>query len=156
MANREDLTINLLDGDDDEKYPHQLVGFVISDKFLNLSAVIRILTQTWQEIGWVHLEPIHDNRTYSITVDDVAAGQRFMAWGSWSVKGYSFSIHNWPWESRLEDLPLHLLSIWIQVHGLPLCQMTLENAKVIGAHVGLVLTAEDPHSPDGWRGFLRI
>lgn len=140
----------------DEELPHQILGMIISDRPLNVPAVIRILTQAWAEIRWVHLEPLQDKKIFSSTVEDAAVGQRLMARSPWSIMGCSFSIHIWPSESRLQDVPLHLLSFWIQIHGLALGQMTLTNAKMIGEQIGSILAIKDPHSTDGWRGFLRI
>nr|AFP55574.1 non-ltr retroelement reverse transcriptase [Rosa rugosa] len=153
-----EIIIDLLEEDGgDGALPLQILGKAISDRPLNSTAVIRILTQAWAEVGWIHLEPLQNySNVYSITLEDSIAGQRLMAKSPWSVMGCSFSIHPWPIESRLEDIPLHMLEIWVQVHGLPLGQMTLANARLIGERVGIVQAVEDPHSTGGRRAFLCI
>ncbi|XP_024195637.1 uncharacterized protein At4g02000-like [Rosa chinensis] len=70
--------------------------------------------------------------------------------------GHTICTYLWPLDARLEDVPVHLLAIWVQAHGLPRGQMTLANAHTLGAVAGTVLNVENPNSVNGWRGFLRI
>nr|XP_011457366.1 PREDICTED: uncharacterized protein LOC105349413 [Fragaria vesca subsp. vesca] len=157
MANhQQEAGLELFDLAQMEEFPHQLIGCLVSDKSLNVATVIRMLRSAWQEIGWTHLEPIHDYHVYSITVESEEAGQTLKERSPWSVMGYSFGIHNWPLENRIQDLPLHMMSFWVQVHNLPRQNMTAHNAITIGAALGTIEEVEDPHSPEGRRGFLRI
>ncbi|KAL6194972.1 hypothetical protein ACLB2K_036047 [Fragaria x ananassa] len=64
MANpHEDAELELLDLAQLEEAPPQLVGYLVSDKALNVATVIRMLRQAWQEIGWTHLETIQAYHT---------------------------------------------------------------------------------------------
>lgn len=90
--------------------------------------VIRILSQVWIAIGHVKIEPLHDHNTFCITAhEDVE--QEIMHSSPWSIMGFTISTHSWTLASRLTDLLLHLVSVWIQVHGLSRGQMTVANAQ---------------------------
>ncbi|KAL6179331.1 hypothetical protein ACLB2K_050847 [Fragaria x ananassa] len=156
MANpHEDAELELLDLAQLEEAPPQLVGYLVSDKALNVSTVIRMLRQAWQKIGWTHLEPIQAYHTFSITVENAEVAQILRERSPWSVMGCSFDIHTWPQEAGLKDLPLHMTAFWVQVHNLPRHHLSLQNATTIGSAMGTLVEVEDPNSPEGYRGFLR-
>ncbi|KAL6133261.1 hypothetical protein ACLB2K_065498 [Fragaria x ananassa] len=69
--------------------------------------------------------------------------------------GHTIMSHMWPLEARLDDVLIHMLSIWVQMHGLTRGQMTLENTRCIGALAEELLEADDPNDPFCWRGFQR-
>ncbi|KAL6189012.1 hypothetical protein ACLB2K_040402 [Fragaria x ananassa] len=140
----EDAELELLDLAQLEDAPSQLVGYLVSDKALNVATVIRMLCQAWQEIGWTYLEPIHAYHIYSITVEDAEAVQILRVCSPWSVMGCSFGIHTWPQEAQLNDLPLHMIAFWVQVHNLPRHHLSLQNATTIGSAMGTLVEAEDP------------
>ncbi|KAL6284108.1 hypothetical protein ACE6H2_015037 [Prunus campanulata] len=52
-------------------------------------------------------------------------------------------------------MPLHLVSYWIQAHGISMNLMTIGNATEIGEKLGTVVKVEDPWQK-GPRAFLRI
>ncbi|KAM2165651.1 hypothetical protein ACFX1R_039773 [Malus domestica] len=63
----------------------------------------------------------------------------------------------WPKDLAFEEIPPHRVVYWVQLHGVPLGQYSVENAKSIGEAYGEVLQVENPFNcPDGVRGFLRI
>lgn len=150
------LFLKLKAGSPETHAETQLVGFIISDRFINIAAVVRILTQVWTTIGRFHIEPARAANVYSIFAPSAAAADQVLERGPWSVMGNSVSVHPWPHHRILEDILLHLISFWIQIHGLPRDLMTEENARLIAGQVGQVLIIEDPHSLDVWRGYLRV
>ncbi|KAK9905215.1 hypothetical protein M0R45_000409 [Rubus argutus] len=82
------------------------------------------------------MEILPGTTIFSISAPSEAAADQLLDRGPWSILGYSFSMHHWPASCRLDDIPLHLISFWIQVLGLKQGQMTYSNARMIGTQIG--------------------
>ena len=54
----------------------------------------------------------------------------------WNVNGFLLAIQTWYPSATLRDLSLQVVSFWIQVHGLPLQNMTIKNSIAIGKGLG--------------------
>ena len=92
---------------------------------------------------------------YSITAPTEAAADFILENGPWSVHGKTMTINRWPMMSRLEDLPLHLLPIWIQIHGLQRGNMTADMAQLIGLNLGRIIEVDPEEAPDGTSTIIR-
>jgi hypothetical protein len=75
----------------------------------------------------------------------------------WNVNGYLLSIQVWSSTVTLGDLSLSKVPFWIQIHGLPLQNLTLKNAIAIGKGLGPVIMVEDNNGVEvTFRSYLRI
>jgi hypothetical protein len=75
----------------------------------------------------------------------------------WNVNGFLLSIQVWSPTATLGDLSLSKVPFWIQIHGLPLQNLTLKNAIAIGKGLGPVLMVEDNSGVEViFRSYLRI
>jgi hypothetical protein len=61
----------------------------------------------------------------------------------WNMNGFLFAIQTWYPSATLRDPSLSKVSFWIQVHGLPLHNMTINNAIAIGKELGLLVKVEE-------------
>jgi hypothetical protein len=75
----------------------------------------------------------------------------------WNVNGYLLSIKVWSPSATLGDLSLSTVPFWIQIHRLPLKNLTIKNAIAIGKGLGSLIMVED-NSGVGvtFRSYLRI
>ncbi|KAM2554971.1 hypothetical protein TB2_019051 [Malus domestica] len=72
-------------------------------------------------------------------------------------KAWAYMGELWPKYLAFEEIPSHLIVYWVQLHGVPLGQYSVENAKTIGEAYGEVLQVEDPFQYlNGVWGFLHI
>ncbi|KAM1427284.1 hypothetical protein ACFX11_019656 [Malus domestica] len=95
--------------------------------------------------------------TFTITGPDQVTTNKIIEGGLWNVAGFCCSAQLWPKDLAFEEIPSHLIVYWVQLHGVPFGQYSVENAKTIGEAYGEVLQVEDPFQyPDGVWGFLRI
>ncbi|KAM1114853.1 hypothetical protein ACFX2I_005584 [Malus domestica] len=94
---------------------------------------------------------------FAITAPDQITASKIVEWGIWNVAGFCCTAQLWPKDQAFEEIPSHRVVYWVQLHGVPLGQYSVENAKSIGEAYGEVLQVEDPfRCPDGVWGFLRI
>lgn len=133
-----------------------LVGLIISDRLIHPPTAIGVLNRAWAAIGTFTIEPLGDRRVYAIMASSTAAADGVMSTSPWCINGAVFSLHRWPMARRIEQIPLHMVTFWIQIHGLSPVEMTTNTARFIGNQVGRVLDLDDPLSLDGWRGFVRV
>jgi hypothetical protein len=54
----------------------------------------------------------------------------------WNVNGSLLTIQVWTPSATIMDLPLFEVPFWIQIHGLPLQNMSIKNAIAIGKGLG--------------------
>ncbi|KAM1024779.1 hypothetical protein ACFX15_037338 [Malus domestica] len=94
---------------------------------------------------------------FAITVPDQLTASKILDRGLWNMAGFCCTAQLWPKDLAFEEIPPHRVVYWVQLHGVPLGQYSVENAKSIGEAYGEVLQVENPFNcPDGVRGFLRI
>jgi hypothetical protein len=75
----------------------------------------------------------------------------------WNVNGYLLSIQVWSPSATLGDLYLSTVPFWIQIHGLPLKNLTIKNAIAIGKGLGSLIMVEDNSGVEvTFRSYLRI
>ena len=75
----------------------------------------------------------------------------------WYVNGFLLSIQVWSLSATLGDLTLSAVLFWIQIHGLPLQNMTIKNAITIGKGLGPLIMVEDNSGVEvTFRSFLKI
>lgn len=133
-----------------------MAAFIFADKPPNRGASVGLLKKTWANMGEVRVSTKSDT-TFAITVSDQSTADKIIEGGPLNVAGYCCSVQSWSKDLALEEIPFHLVAYWVQLHGLPLGQYSVKNAKIIGEAYGEVLQVEDPSQcPEGIRGFLRI
>lgn len=69
--------------------------------------------------------------------------ERILQQGPWNVRGFLLILKPWPPELAFEEVELTIYPFWIQVHGLPLQNMTAINAIKIGKSQGCLLEVEN-------------
>jgi hypothetical protein len=63
---------------------------------------------------------------------------KIMENGPWNIKGALLVVKRWPQELTYEEFDLTSCAFLVQVHGLPLRNMTAVNAIRIGKFIGSV------------------
>jgi len=77
------------------------------------------------------------------TVHDPSLVPKIMDSGTWNVKGALLVLQPWPQYLTYDEVNLNSCVFWVQVHGLPLQNMTTVNAIKIGKFIGTVLGVEN-------------
>jgi hypothetical protein len=76
---------------------------------------------------------------------------------TWNVNGFLIILHKWLPHATLTELHLKSAPFWIQVHGLPLINMTTKTAISIGKALGNLIKVEDSNSDKlTFRSFLMM
>jgi hypothetical protein len=75
----------------------------------------------------------------------------------WNVNGFLIALQTWSPTATLGELSLKEVPFRIQVHGLPLHNMSIKNAVAIGKGLGHLLKVEEISGVDTtFRSFLRL
>ncbi|RXH87514.1 hypothetical protein DVH24_034414 [Malus domestica] len=128
-----------------------MVAFLFADKPPNRGASVGLLKKAWTYLGEVRVST-KSNTAFAITVPDQTTASKILEGGPWNVAGFCCTAQLWPKDQAFEEIPSHRVVYWVQLHGVPLGQYSVENAKSIGR-----LMERYPFKcPDGVRGFLRI
>jgi hypothetical protein len=75
----------------------------------------------------------------------------------WNVNGYLLAIQTWAPNATLGELSLNTVPFWIQVHRLPLHNMSLKNSIAIGKCRGNLVKIDTTNGVDStFRSYLRL
>jgi hypothetical protein len=132
-----------------------LVGLVISQKTQNNQSVNTALTKSWFfaiPFSFAALGP----NTFLFKFSDKEHISRILS-QVWNVNGFLLSLQQWSPTATLGELSLKEFPFWIQIHGLPLQNMTVKNAISIGKGLGELIRFEDNSGANTiFRSFLRL
>ncbi|KAM1185626.1 hypothetical protein ACFX2J_014711 [Malus domestica] len=130
----------------------KLVGSALASKALNKWGVRNILKATWKDYGEIEIKWVKEN-TFIISVPDESVAAKILDQVPWGVMKKNFSVKMWPPELALEEVELEHVPFWVQIRGIPLCLISLENVRRLTKQVGVFIQMEDPAKA---RGFLRV
>jgi hypothetical protein len=76
---------------------------------------------------------------------------------TWNVNGYLLSLQTWSPKVTIGELTFNLSPFWIQIHGFPLANITLQNVVAIGKDLGTLMQVEDcSGAKKTFRSYLKI
>jgi hypothetical protein len=121
----------------------RLLGHLISPNPPLVFTVLDFLLHAWKFANpfMVDLFP-GDRLLFTITFGDLVG--KILDNGSWNVKGALMVVKPWPPELTIDEVELSICAFWVQVHGLPLQNLTAVNTIKIGKFIGIdVLNVEN-------------
>ncbi|GMP72413.1 hypothetical protein CsSME_00030462 [Camellia sinensis var. sinensis] len=143
--------------DECEDVSHRcLVGKILALTILNKPAVTNILLATWKTRASVVITPWKEN-VFLFQFDDLEDRLRVLQEAPWSVMRSLLVLQPLPLGKAIDELDFRWSPFWVQVHGLPLDEMTRAHREVIGNRIGRLVEIEAPS--DGLlihRNFLRL
>jgi hypothetical protein len=121
----------------------RLLGHLISPNPPSLVTVRDFLLQAWKFAAPFTVDLIPGDR-FLFTVSSDVLVAKIIENGPWNVKGALLVIKPWPPELSIDEVDLSSCAFWVQVHGLPLQNLTAVNAIKIGKFLGIeVLNVEN-------------
>jgi hypothetical protein len=119
-----------------------LVGHVISQRTHNNQSVFAALSKAWEFAVPFSFTVLGPNKfLFKLTKQEHLL--RIQKQATWNVNGSVIILKLWNPMATLGELILNKASFWIQVHGLPLINMTTKLAISIGKGLGDLLQVED-------------
>jgi hypothetical protein len=136
--------------------PLPLVGQIISHKTHNNQSVFAALSKAWEFAVPFSFAVLGPNK-FLFKLSKPEHLTRIQKQVTWNVNGSFIILQPWHPQATLNELPFHLTPFWIQVHGLPLINMTTKIAISIGKGLGNLLKVDDCSiDKKTFRSYLRI
>jgi hypothetical protein len=120
---------------------HRLIGKVLSSKSPSAYWLRESLVHSWKFAHSFEIDDLPDNK-YLITVSQPTHVKKIMELGPWNYKGSLIVLTPWSPHLTFEEVELYICAFWVQIHGLPLQNMTARNAGSIGLALGEVLVVD--------------
>jgi hypothetical protein len=120
---------------------HRLIGTVLSSKPPSAYWLRESLVHSWKFALPFEIDDLPDNK-YLITVSQPSHVHKIMELGPWNYKGSLIVLTPWSHHLTFDEVELHTCAFWVQIHGLPLQNMTARNAASIGLGLGEVLAVD--------------
>jgi hypothetical protein len=138
----------------DESLP--LVGILISQKIHNNQSVNAALTKAWDFDVPFSFAPLKPNK-FLFKFSKKEHLSRIQKFTTWNVNGSLLTLQQWSPKATMDELSSNLSPFWIQIHGLPLENMTIKNAVAIGKGIGELIKVDDIEGDSiTFRSYLRI
>jgi hypothetical protein len=133
-----------------------LVGHVISQRTHNNQSVFAALSKAWEFAVPFSFTVLGPNK-FLFKLSKQEHLLRIQKQATWNVNGSVIILKLWNPLATLGELILNKASFWIQVHGLPLINMTTKLAISIGKGLGDLLQVEDLSGASStFKSYLRI
>jgi hypothetical protein len=133
-----------------------LVGILISQKIHNNQSVNAALTKAWDFAIPFSFAPLRPNK-FLFKFSKKEHLSRIQKFSTWNVNGSLLTLQQWSPKATMDELSSNLSPFWIQIHGLPLENMTIKNAVAIGKGIGEFLKVDDIEGDSiTFRSYLRI
>ena len=112
-----------------------LVGHIISQKTLSNQLVYATLTKSWPFVVPLSFSTLGPN-LFLFKFSKLEHITRILDQVTWNVNGSLLALQKWSPFATINELALKVVPFWIQVHGLPLFNITTKNAIAIGKRLG--------------------
>ncbi|KAJ1376438.1 Zinc finger, CCHC-type [Sesbania bispinosa] len=120
-----------------------LVGRFLIKKNLNRNAVKEILSKAWNVKEELNITDLGPN-VFLFTFSDKKVADRIMEEGPWYVMSHLLSLQYWIPEATVFEVNYDLVGFWVQIHGLPLDLMSINNASKLAGSIGIIQKVENP------------
>jgi hypothetical protein len=133
-----------------------LVGHVISQRTQNNQAVHAALNKAWEFAVPFSFAVLGPNK-FLIKLSKPEHSVKILQQVMWNVNGSLLILKQWQPQATLAELPLNKAICWVQVHGLPLINMTLKVAISIGKGMGNLIKVDELNGDKKtFRSYLRL
>nr|POE98201.1 uncharacterized protein CFP56_72581 [Quercus suber] len=133
---------------------HRLAGKFFTKRVLNVEAVARTFKPLWRPVGELKIRDSWDN-VLVFEFEDVMDLERVLEYEPWS---YDKSLIAFQRVFDVEQIP-HLVynqvTFWVQLHNIPLKNLSHESSEAIARAIGTVIQVADPEDDDAGGEFLR-
>ncbi|GMP94414.1 hypothetical protein CsSME_00043880 [Camellia sinensis var. sinensis] len=153
---RKGISLEEGSGENEDTSNMCLIGKNLGSKILNRTAVSNIIRGAWRIRGELSISPWNDN-VYLFQFSDGDDRNRVLRDCPWSVMGKLLALQPLQTGQTVEEMEFRWCSFWVQVHGLPLNNLTKQNGEILGNRIGRSVQVET-HT-EGlllYRNFLRI
>jgi hypothetical protein len=133
-----------------------LVGTIISQKIHNNQAAHAALNKAWEFSIPFSFAPLGPNK-FLFKFSKQEHIDKILKCLTWNVNGCLLILTPWSPKVTMKELSSTTSPFWIQIHGLPLENMTIKNAVAIGKGLGSFLKVDDNAGGKiTFRSYLRV
>lgn len=131
------------------------VGCVISDKIVNVTAVLAQLCFNWSTVEAPSIKSFGGN-LYGVYFANRNCLESGLEDSPYIVYGCCFHLQRWSIGKAYDEIDFSKVPFWIQIHKFPIELLSNQNARLIGSRIRDLVKIEDPFEDEIGRGFLRI
>ncbi|TXG50717.1 hypothetical protein EZV62_023241 [Acer yangbiense] len=132
-----------------------LVGRILTRKWVNRDAFIRVIGKIWQVKKGLDIESVSGN-TFTFHFRDEYDLVKVMAGSPWSFDNALIAMEKPTGMGTIEALSFSQADFWVQIHQIPLLCMTREIGRFLGGMIGKVLDIDGGSSGDCVGKFMRV
>lgn len=127
----------------------------LTQRVLNLEAIARTFKQLWSTKKGFEVKDMGNHVVLFVFLDETDA-DRVLLGEPWSYDKYLVSLRRLEKNGAVKDLVFDRIDFWIQIHDIPICDMTPEAAAEIGKVCGEVQPGIRDRGVQDGSTFMRI
>ncbi|TXG60388.1 hypothetical protein EZV62_014961 [Acer yangbiense] len=132
-----------------------LVGKILSNKWVNRDAFMRVIGKIWQVKKGLDIESVSGN-IFTFHFKDAWDMNKVILGSPWSFDNALMVLEKPVGMGTIESLKFCQADFWVQIHKIPILCMTKEIGRFLGGMIGEVLDIDGGNSGDCEGKFMRV
>ena len=120
-----------------------------------MEAVVRTLTPLWRAKQGFTAKYMGENRVLFTFRDEIDM-ERVIANGPWSFDKFLIILQRIEDDDQIEQIKFRHISLWVQIHNLPVHHLSEEAGWKIGATLGTIERVDTKDERRGGGNYVRI
>ncbi|KAF8414301.1 hypothetical protein HHK36_002303 [Tetracentron sinense] len=137
------------------RYQNSIVGKFLVDKPFNLMSAKKTMLQAWRSKSNITTLDLSKDMVLFM-FDEVSDLNKVLANSPWAFNGHLLALQKWKEDTSVSEFVFDSISIWTQIHDLPLDWITRRIGMQLGSDIGCVEDVDIPFGGILGGKFLRI
>ncbi len=152
LTDKEEAPFDFGSEEDDQFY---LAARFMTGRFLNIESVVRTFRPLWRTVRGFTVRDLGHNMLV-FAFEDVTDLERVLQGEPWSYDKHLVSFQRVDIDTEVSEMQCGHVSLWVQIHNLPIGRMKSEFALALGSAVGEVEQVAESEEEKGYEGCMRI
>ncbi|KAF8395337.1 hypothetical protein HHK36_019282 [Tetracentron sinense] len=137
------------------RYQNSIVGKFLVDKPFNLMSAKKTMLQAWRSKSNITTLDLSKDMVLFM-FDEVSDLNKVLANSPWAFNGHLLALQKWKEDTSVSEFVFDSISIWTQIHDLPLDWITRRIGMQLGSDIGCVEDVDIPFGGILGGKFIRI
>lgn len=142
-------------GEKKEEFIFCLVGRFLTDKNVHFAAMHNTLATLWRPIKGVSIRDL-GSQIFLFQFFHEVDIQRVEKGGPWTFNKHLLLMKRLEPDEQLTTVPLIEMSIWVQLHELPIGFMFEKVCQQIGSFIGKFIESDTKNFDGVWKSYLQV
>jgi 14-3-3 protein epsilon len=132
-----------------------LVGRFLTDRTFHVNSMKTTIANAWRPVKGVKIKEAKTG-IFLFQFSHELDMERVLQGGPWTFDNHMLIVERVQVGMQIENIPLHHVDFWVQVHNLPVGLMALKVGKTMANYIGSFVEYDKNNNNSFWRQYMRI